>query len=233
MTDETLFNDGGTTPPANEQASAPTIALPDNVKDLVGPGKKYATVEKALEALGHSQTHIATLQEEARVLREKAEAAVSNDEVYATVQELLKAERATHPAATLDEAAIASLLDRKLTERETVQIQAHNADTVREALVKKFGTKEKAQEVFDAKAKEYGVGVGFLTDLAKKSPKAALDLFGIKNESAPMAPAVRGSVNTEQLSQTASTPQPKRIMGGASSADIMAAWRAAATPKSS
>lgn len=232
MTEENLFGDPAT-PEVPDNAGATTPTLPDSVKELVGPGKKYASVDVALEALGHSQAHIARLEAEAKELREKADAAKSNDEVYATVQELLKAERSTNAAGTLDEAAISGLLDRKLTERETKLVQDSNANAVREALVKKYGTKEKAQEVFDSKAKEYGVGVGFLSDLAKKSPKAALDLFGIKvGESTPLAPASRGSVNTETLQPNGTAVPGKKIMGGATTQDILAAWRRAGVSKS-
>lgn len=228
MSDENLFS-GEVTPTPEDKPN--TINLPDNVKDLIGEGKKYSTVEKALEALGHSQAHISKIETENAQLRTVAEKAVDTEKLYETVQELLKAQEGKTPnAAPVDASSIESLLDRKLTEREQRNLENANADTVKQALVTKFGDKETAQKMFDEKAKELGIGVGFLTDLAKKSPKAVLEYFGVKNAGSP-APT-RTTVNSEQLSTQHREEPRKTVMGGASSAELLAAWKAAA-PKTS
>lgn len=222
MSEQNLF-DGETTPdPAN---TAPTtLSIPDNVKDLIGEGKKYASVEKALEALGHSQTHIARIEADNAELRAKAEKAVDSEKLYETVQELLKGSRQTN-GEVLDAAALEGLLDRKLTEREQRTVENSNAASVKQALITKFGDAETAQKMFDEKAKELGIGVGFLTDLAKKSPKAVLEYFGAK--AAPSASPTRTTVNSEQLSTQKRDDPPKSVMGGATNDQLMAAWRAA------
>jgi hypothetical protein len=230
MSNETLFADGSTPPEENKNAPA-TPSIPDNVKDLIGEGKKYATVEMALEALGHAQSHIQKIETENSQLRDVATKAVDSETVYATVKELLKQERQTN-APAVDVASIESLLDRKLTERETRLVETANADKVRDALVAKFGDKEKAQEMFDAKAKELGVGKEFLTSLAKKSPKAALELLGIKEGSTQSPNATHGTMRTEQLRTNVADGAPKTVMSGATSAEMIAAWRASA-PKTS
>ena len=77
MADEILFAGELTPDPAN--AAPTTVSIPDNVKDLIGEGKKYATLEKALEALGHSQAHIAKIEADNAELRAKAEKAVDSE----------------------------------------------------------------------------------------------------------------------------------------------------------
>lgn len=230
MSNENLF-DEGTTNTNIEQTATTTIAIPDNVKDMIGDGKKYSSVEKALEALGHSQAHIAKIEQENAQLRDKAGQAVDSQELYKTVQELLEKERETHGSAPLDVASLEALLDRKLTDRETQKIEKDNASTVKDALVKKYQTKEKAQEVFDARAKELGID---LTKMAKTSPRAALELLGIKSDSSPTPGVTRGGVNTEALKHTqeAAPVQHKSVMGGHTTNQLLDAWRAAA-PKTS
>lgn len=224
MSDENIFNDDGTTKPPVGEVQPPTVILPDNVKELVGPGKKYATVEKALEALVHSQNHISTLEQEQRLLREKAEKALTTEQVYETMQELLRKERETLAPVSLDEATLSGVLDRKLEERDTAKVQKANVDAVTSALKEKYG--DKAQEVYDAKAKELGVGVGFLNSVSKQSAQAALELFGLKPK-APSGPAhVRGSINTEGFNnvQRAVDKPTKSPMSGASTKELMGAW---------
>lgn len=222
MTDEvTIFGEGAT--PTTPEGTAPApLALPDSVKDLVGPGKKYATVEKALEGLAHSQNHIATLETENRTLREKTEKALSVDQVYETVQELLAKERMTSAPTAVDEATIAGLLDRTLTAREQAAAKKANVETVKAALKDKFG--DKAEESFKAKAAELGVGVGFLNDLAAASPKAVLEYFGTK-PAASLPPRTSSTVNTDALS---ATPRPPgtlpSVMAGATTKQVTSVW---------
>lgn len=221
MTEATIF-DAPPTPPSDQGAPPPpAIVLPDSVKELVGEGKKYATVEKALEALAHAQTHIATIEQDNRTLREKVEGAMSVEKVYETVQELLSKERPTG-AAPLDEASIASVLDRKLTEREQNARRAANVESVKQALAGKFG--DKASEQFRAKAEELGLSVQTLNELAATSPKAALEYFGVKPNSVPGRPS--STVNSEALQTRPPEQRPaKTVMGGATSKEVTAAWQ--------
>lgn len=219
MTDENLFNpvqtNDGVEPP-----QAPV--LPDNVKDLVGPGKKYATVEKALEALVHSQDHIARIEAENADIRARAEAALSVEQVHETVQELLKKERETRGPVSVDEAALSGVLDRALTQREQQKIAKENANAVVGALSGKFG--EKAQEQYELKAKELGLSVADLNELSKKSPKAVLGYFGI-SEKAPVVVRTHGSINTTALNNNSPLPEkPKSPMSGGTTKDIQAMW---------
>lgn len=220
MSDENLFNTTQTNDGVDPQPQAPV--LPDNVKDLVGPGKKYATVEKALEALGHAQDHIARIEAENADIRARAESALSVEQVHETVQELLKKERETRAPVSVDEAALSGVLDRALTQREAAKIAKDNANAVVGALSGKFG--EKAQEQYELKAKELGLSVADLNELSKKSPKAVLGYFGIADK-APAVAKSHGSLNTAALNTGAQLPEkPKSPMSGGTTKDVQAMW---------
>lgn len=220
MSDENIFADGQTN--ASGEPVKAAIALPDSVKDLVGPDKKYATPEKALEALVHAQGHISTLESELKALREKDESRAPVDKVYETVQELLK-QKTDPSAAPVDEATIVGLIDRQLTANLEIQLAESNKRAVVEALRGKFG--DKAQEVYDAKAKELGVGVGFLNDVAKKSPKAALELFGLGAKAPSHVPHSSGTINMGAIDTRPQLPEkPKTVMGGSTQKDLNAMW---------
>lgn len=218
MSDEKTIFSGDDQPTGEEKA--PAITLPDNVKDLIGPGKKYATLEKALESLAPAQNHISTLEAELKAMREAAEKAVSLDQVYSTVQELLAEERKTHGTSTLDVSAVSGLLDRKLTEREQQQEAARNVSAVKKVLVDKFG--EKAEEVYKTKAAELGLGIDFLNSAAAKSPQATLKLLGLDSAASGGVHSSKGSINTSALRNQETKDQPRKpIMYGASMEDIL------------
>lgn len=225
MTD--IFEDGQatTTPdPAPVQAPAPTV-LPDHLKELVGEGKKYASVDKALESIPHAQTHIQRLETELQEMRDKVTKATATDEVYATVKELLEQQRATPSGGTeVDvDSRIDSILDRRLTEREQKARASANVSKVKDALSAKFG--DKASEVYKEKAKSLGLSTDFLNSVVAASPEAAFELFGMKPSSTVPAPSSPG-VRTDTFTHNAPAPV-KTVMGGASSNDVLEAWRAA------
>lgn len=229
MADEKSIFESGETIPDPKDTSAPTIVIPDNVKEMIGDGKKYADVSKALEALGYSQEHIARIERENAELREKAGGGLSQDDVLKTVKDILAEERKTFGApAQVDEAALTrvvdSALDRKLTMKEEAAIANANTEVVKKAMLAKYG--EKAEEQYKAKAGELGVGVKFLNDLVAKSPAAAFKLFGLDSDKPNAGTATHGSVNSAAFrEQVPATPPAKSIMRGASTADILAEFR--------
>lgn len=223
MTDESIFTANDDSDP-NVVGTPPVQQVPASVAELVGPGKKYATVEKALEALVHAQSHIQTIESENGQLRTKVESAVSKEEVYSTVQELLKAEKATATPAAVDEATIAALLDRQLTARELQATAKHNTAVVKKAMEDKFA--DKAEEIYKLRAEELGLSLADLNAMIGKAPVAALKLLGLDDVKRTPA-ASRGSVNTELLGANhnqEAKPLPT-VMGGASTSQMLDKWR--------
>lgn len=227
MTDESIFNDGNT-PPVIEQPKPPVI--PDSLKELVGEGKKYATVEKALESIPHAQAHIARIEQEANELRQRMAEAKAAEEVYAKLMETMNGKNeATPPTSGLDEASVAALFDRRLAEREAEAAARANVEKVKKALVTKYG--DKAEEIYKAKADELGVGVNFLNDVVRRSPKAAEELFGIKPAPAGGGSST-GSLRTDNLSSTRPPQDKKPSWLGGGEDSLVAKWRKSAVPES-
>lgn len=220
MSDETIFD-------SDDQQNKETpgaVVIPDNVKDLIGPGKKYPTLEKALESIYHAQNHISTLEGELKTLRENANGTVSQEEVLKTVQELLAEERKTHGTSQLDENVLDDILDRKLTAREEKIRQDQNVAAIKQQMKDTFG--DKAEEVYKAKAAELGVGVSFLNSVVAKSPEAAQKLLGLEPKKTTGVAKTHGSVNSAALQFREQTPpERKKIMMGATTTDIVAEWR--------
>jgi hypothetical protein len=214
MTD--IFDDNKTTVVTD---ATPTATIPDEVKELVGEGKKYGSVEAALKALPHAQSHIARLEAEAKELREKLAKQAAFDE---TVTALNPAAKAT--ATPFDPAELDSVLDRKLKERADQQAREANIADFKAAMAAKYG--DKAKEVFETKAKELGVGTDFLTAMVAKSATAGKEVFGLKNATPVTTATPGGKVNTAALPTDPSQPV-KTVMGGAKTSDMVAAFRQA------
>lgn len=214
---------------ANPQTPAPVaqpvaaLPLPDEVADLIGEGKKYADPITALKALKPSQEHIKRLEEENAALRARAQDADRVDEVYKAVQELQN-QKQTPAVQSLDENAVASLVQRQLQEQRAREEAERNAANVREALSGAFG--EKAKDAFFAKAQDLNMSVEELNAIARRSPKAALELFGLTPKPNGAPKQFTSTVNTEVLTHRAQPEfQKKPLMHGADTKDIIAALR--------
>lgn len=222
MTD--IFDDNGTPTPAPVVVPPSQPVLPDSLKDMVGEGKKYASVEAALASIAPAQGHITKIEQENAELRQKVAEAIAVEEVYKKLTEANANNGVTPPVAGLDEASVAALVAKQLETREANAIRVANESRVRDALVGKYG--DKAKEVYEAKAKELGVGVDFLNEVVRRSPKAAEELFGVKQKEAGAAPTTP-SINTGALSNTRPPVERPRIMVGATTEQLVNAWRAA------
>jgi len=225
MSEENLFAETTATP---EVAAAPQTqqpSLPEEVMALVGTGKKYATVEDALKSVPHAQTHIARLEQEMQSLRERAAQAKAIDDVYEALTSRQQGEQqVTASAPIVDERFIDAVLERKLEEQKRAEEKRVNLNKVKESLTTKYG--EKAAEVFKKKAEELGINESFLTDLAAKSPTAALELFGANAKEKVATSVPSGSINPQAFVQNQQPAPPKAVMAGASTSDLLNAWRA-------
>lgn len=216
----------GQQPTADQQqqlSTPPQPAIPETLKELVGEGKKYSTLDAALASIGPAQAHIAKLEAEAAQLREQAAKGQSVDEVRQAVEAILEARGATNTPA-LDPNAVASVVDNLLSEREIKARSEANQKTVTDALTAAFG--DKASDKFSEAAAAAGLSRQELSDLARKSPAVALKLFDLKPQGAPQ---LRSDLNPEAFGKPA-TPPKKDVMRGGATKDLVAEWRSH-TPK--
>jgi hypothetical protein len=111
----------------------------------------------------------------------------------------------------LDEQTIMELVARQLQEKESLALMKSNQHSVVEALSSKFG--DKAEEVYQNKARELGMDVATLNSIAGNHPKAVLAYFASQGASTPKTTS--SSLNTNNLQgQPADKPKNPMLMGG-------------------
>lgn len=229
MSSDSLFSQEQVTQPTPEHSSIDTVATKlFNIKNEKGE-PKYDSLEKAIGALEASQAFIPQLKDENERLKAQLAALQSDASKRETVEEVIArftANRQTpEPTPTseapkgLDEATVEEILQRTLTQREKQTVAAQNVSLVRNALVSKFG--DKAQEAVSAKAKELGMSMELVDQLAASSPQAVLTWF--QASPAPSGAPVRSTVNLPEHQAQPGVKQPSvsMVRGGASQKDII------------
>jgi len=215
-------------------AGAPS--LPDPVKELVGDGKKYASIEAALASIPHAQNHIKTLETEqaaakaklAKFEQEVAELRAEQEKTdkLDTILAKIEASRSTPSdpqAVGVDASEISRLVKTTLSEVQESAVKVANQQAANDKMLELFG--EKAAEVVANKAKDLGIGIDFLQSTAQRSPKAFFELMGVTKDTTPRTGAM-GSINAAALQQPAA-PMSTIVKAGASTKDMRNAWKAA------
>lgn len=226
MVDQTNIFEGGSSIPDQGENKAASFQVPEVVSELVGEGKKYSDINKALESIPHAQTHIQKLEAELAEVRAKLQASTSVEETLKQFKAQQEQGKPTSQPVGLED--IAGLIESKLSEREKQSVASKNQTEVVSKLTEQFGDKGKAEEAFVKKAKELGVSVSHLDDLAKTSPKAIFALFGTGSK-----PSGKGSYESSVNSQAFSNlpqqraPVPQVMSSGSSTTQVLDAWRAA------
>lgn len=224
---ETIFD--GATPPTDvvPPAAPSAVALPTEVAELVGEGKKYRTAEDALKALPHAQGHIKTLEEEAKQLREELAKRKAAEELLEEFKASGKfgeqTSQPTPPAAVNYEEIIASVLAKK----EAATTAQKNISTVVSTFTAAFGDKTKGEEMYNKVAEESGLSIAALNQLAATSPEAVMRLAGITKKQDTLPGRVQGTVNAETFGEKPDTELSARLKPGASTKDMVNAWRVA------
>lgn len=225
---DSLFNDEGTPTPASNplETSAELFATKlMSIRNERGE-PKYDSIEKALDALNHSQTYIPqlkhekeTLEQEVARLREDLAKRQGVEEVIARLSPQPHTEAPTTQAApvALDEAAVQQMLQRALTAAESKKLAEQNLSAVRTALVAKFG--EKAADEVKTKAAALGLPMSEVDRIAATSPSAVLAWFNASSPASSSAP-VRSTVTLPPSGDPTKVSRPeKSILRGASSKD--------------
>lgn len=212
MTD--IFSDEKAPATPSTQVPNTVDTLLDSIKNESGQ-RKYSNIEEALKALQHSQEYIptlkATLTEKEQRLKELEEAAAkatTMDEIVAKLSAQPQQPQASGQppkADGLDEQAVVKLVQQTLSQAQVSKLAQDNVDAVQTQLVAKYG--DKVQEVIKQKAEELGISPKDIGELAKKSPAAALAMFGTQAKTG--GNPTTGSVYKPPLAPDA-TPEVKR-----------------------
>lgn len=219
--------------PEAEGASNPK-AEDKSFEDLLSQVKsddgrqKYSSVEQAIQSIPHAQNHIKQLESDNASLKsqiqekdQKIQELEQEIERLGTVDDLInKGSRNDQTPESLTEQDLYEKMEQYLSAKQMQEVAVSNARKVATALTEKFGSQDKAKELFASKAEELGLDVQGLSALAQKSPKAVLAYFG---DAKPQPRVPDSSVSAERFDYN--TPQkPARAMSGKSS-DLLAAWR--------
>lgn len=236
MTDQSIFNDSNPAPQEdpksqNFDAFANQLAA---IKNENGQ-QKYATVEKALEALAHSQGYIPELKTEIQAREEIIGTLKSELEKRQSMEELIsrmanvqapQQTQGTPPQSSgLDQTSVVELVKKVLDDTNQTERYKANINKTQEALVAKFG--EKTKEVISEKARELGLSPQKIGELAGQSPAAVLAMFGVQSQSAGTS-ITTGSVTIPGYRQPEVTPleKPKKsLLSGATSKEQAAYMR--------
>jgi YesN/AraC family two-component response regulator len=192
---------------------APTNGTPPDYSAYLGlirnenGEQKYSSIEKALEALAHTQSFIPHIKTENETLKAQLAELQTKVKSQETIEEAIariaaqKESRESHPSAAsgLDEQAVATIFQQLLERKEVEKTVSSNRELVSKALTQKFG--DKVQEAIAAKAQELGMSTKDLGDLASRAPQAALQLF---NTGAP-----KGATPTASSYSTPLSPAPE------------------------
>jgi len=212
--DTTIFPNGNPEP-----TNSVVDPLADLLKTITAPDgrQKYDSAEAVLKAMPDAQKHISTLEGELQTIKSEKEAMQAKlDSMFNVDQSLQNVARReseqTRPVSKeLDEQTIMELVTRQLQEKESLALMKSNQHSVVEALSSKFG--DKAEEVYQNKARELGMDVATLNSIAGNHPKAVLAYFASQGASTPKTTS--SSLNTNTLQgQPADKPKNPMLMGG-------------------
>jgi hypothetical protein len=198
-----IFNATEATSPASTQTTG-------SVEELVGDGKKFATVEDLAKGKQEADTFIEQLKGEMAGLRSDLDQRVTSTALLEEIRKEREAQLQQSADAAqgntspqLDQGDITNLVNQTIEQREVQQTATGNILSVDTKMKEMYG--EKAQEVMLQKAKASNISVEFLQDIASKSPEAFYNVLGITEQKTPTTPMTTGSVSTTGLAATQTT----------------------------
>lgn len=168
--------------PAVVNPASLTPASGSAVEQLVGDGKKFATVEDMATGKLASDGHIETLTAELASLREDLNGRLNAQEILKELKEIQLKPNESQPKPTtpvLDEGKIAELVKSTVTDMDVEGKKTANRLAVSERLAKEWGGLEGSKAMLTQKAAALGVTVEFLSGVVENSPNAFYQLVGL------------------------------------------------------
>lgn len=222
---DTIFDtnpDQGTAPVVPPAAS-PTTQLSPELEAIVGTGKKYATVEAAMAALPHTQTHISKLESELAELREDLNKRQTTQELLDALKSNGTNVQGVTAPKEISQDDIVKLVEQVVSQKEVKRTSESNISSVIGRFKEVFGA-DKAKDQFLKLSQETGVSVTELNRLAALSPAVIYKLAGLDNKAPTIPGKVTSTVNT-QTSQVEGVIS--AAVKGTSTKDLLDAWHRA------
>lgn len=230
MSEESIFGNATTAaePEVVQNPATSAPAIPPEVAEFVGEGKKYKTLEDALKSIPHAQSHIQKLEEKAKELEEKANQTIASEELLEEIRKLgtkpqetsTKAIPETKETSTID---ITAEVERVLQRQKAVEKAEANRLKVISEFQSKFG--DESETKYLRIAQENNMSVDALNRLSLVSPDAVLALAGLKKTDASYVAKPTSSVNTQNNFGARDQEVSARVPPGASTKDLTQAWR--------
>ena len=175
------------------------VSLSDQLAQLIGEGKKYSTVQDALNSLPHAQNHIQKLEEENGTLRQKADQSKTIDDVINSIKE--QSQNLDDKTVTIDENEVARKAAELISAKQEKSIKEANMKSATDKLVEQYGDMDKAKKALNDKAQELGLSVEYMQEIAQRSPNAFLKYFDVKPNTGNQNPSSTpdGGVNSQAL----------------------------------
>lgn len=201
----------------------PEFKIPTEALDFVGEGKKYKSAEDALKSVPHAQQHISTLEAELAQMKEELTKRRTAEELLDEIKSGIQPQQQTESVG-IDQDRLMQMVNQTLEQKEKQTLAQKNASQVASKFTENFGSE--AENVYNRIAKEAGLTVAQLNNLAATSPSAVLKLSGLDSKPTTVSKPT-GSVNTQALDNSKPQELSARVPKGASTKDLVSAWKAA------
>jgi hypothetical protein len=173
-----------------QTAQDPAASGQSALNDLVGEGKKFKTPDDLAKAKLESDRFIEKLQNEQRELREELAKRLSVEEALRKARE---SDTSVEQPSTSGQAPppkreeprptdISAEVTKVLAQKERERLVQSNIDQVTDKMTSTFGSVDKAAEVIQNRARELGMPVSKLQELAAENPKAFYTLIGVTDK---------------------------------------------------
>lgn len=158
------------------------------VEDLVGEGRKYATVEDLAKAYANADRFINQLKTEKTELNVKVqtyEDLIKNRPNPNQTPEQRQSDPPEAPSPELDAEKFKDIARKTFEEISQTERVKRNQERAADRMVEVYGSTEKANQAVRQKAAELGVSVEWLLDTAGRSPHAFEATMGLNTREAP------------------------------------------------
>lgn len=183
---------------------------------------KYATVEEALKGAANAQEYIRQLKGKLAELEQQSAKGAALEDVMDAIKNQ-QSQGADQPSKSLGEEDVSAMFQKLLSKAKEDEAKAANEAQFSTAVSSAYG--DKAKEFIGNKAKELGISVKLLQEMAQTSPNAALQLLGVGGKQTHN-PTGKSTVNTFGLNDnTNQAPQRTYSMGTGTTKDLLAEWK--------
>jgi hypothetical protein len=215
----------GTDNTENNQDTSSTDVFADKLSSIKNEDgtPKYSDVVSALDSIPHAQAHITTIESENAELKEK----LAKEQAARELLAKQVAHKTDSPAQQgLTEAEVAAIALKAQQQALEAQSAEANVRAVNATFSELYG--DKAVVTMQEVAKDTGMSVAAIRELAKTSPQAVYRLAGI-NPQTPQSsvPKTPGEGQGDQFTPPRKAEPPKSVMGGSNTNDLVSNWHAA------